>query len=179
MTLFIKYCWLLPFSFSRIIKISPGTGTAAPGRPWAAVRPVPWRRQRHTAGTGSQSPHGLECALGAGSTTAATFGQRRLRFSSRYFRQNTTVVKTDIISTNYSSIFPPENRYNSRVRSPIWPYMEIKHKIAKECASPLPSLSFPLPWNWDDVQLQVRRTYRGKSDANFFHMKHTAEERED
>lgn len=120
------------------MKASPGTGTAA-------ALPVPWRRQRHTAGTGSQSLHGLECAPGAaGTTTAAAFGQRRFRFSSHYFRQNTTAVKTDIISTNYRRIFPPEDRYSPTLRSSIWPYMEIKHKTAKERASSLSSLSFPL-----------------------------------
>lgn len=114
--------------------------------------PVPRRRQRHTASTGSLSPHGCECAFGAGrSTAAATFGQCLFRFSSHYFPQNTTAVKTHIISANYYSIFPPENRCNPTVRSPFWPYLEIKHKIAKDCVSSLPSLSFPLPWNWDDV----------------------------
>lgn len=139
---FIKYCWLLPASFFRVIKISPGTGTAA-ARPRVA--------SPGAACATLQSPHGLECALGAGSTTsAATFGQRLFRFASRYFHQNTTAGKTDI-STNYNSIFFPESYYNLTGTSPFWPYMEIKYKIAKDCESSLPSLSFPLPWNWDDV----------------------------
>lgn len=41
---FIKYCWLLPVSFFRIIKTSPGTGSAAPGRPRALALPVPASR---------------------------------------------------------------------------------------------------------------------------------------